>query len=219
MVATRLVSMSTLAAALVLATATAAAAQAPPPDSKLELGIFPLGGTFLVGGDDDREVDFNVYSMGGSVSYAVHPRVAVEGELGIGLGLAQDVSFRKATVFHVQMPNVWSYFGNLVVFPRGTAGTALPVYVTAGVGLVSLQSRESTRQFGYDVDDNGWESFIAGNVGGGVKFLRASVPNWGFRADYRYLIVNSNDDAPAFFARAKTRGGHRIYFGLLYRPR
>jgi hypothetical protein len=46
--------------------------------------------------------------------------------------------------------------------------------------------------------------------------FRESVPNWGFRADYRYLIVGANEDAPAVFAKAKSRGGHRIYFGVLY---
>jgi hypothetical protein len=114
------------------------------------------------------------------------------------------------------MPNVWSYFGNLVFFPRGTAGKRLPLYVTGGIGAVSLQAREPTRPFGYDVDTNGWEMFFAGNIGAGVKMIRAASPGWGFRGDYRYLMVNSNDGAPAFFAKAKGRHGHRVYFGLLH---
>ena len=47
-----------------------------------------------------------------------------------------------------------------------------------------------------------------------MKIFRTEVPDWGFRADYRYLIVNANGDAPAFFARAKGRSGHRVTFGL-----
>ena len=37
-----------------------------------------------------------------------------------------------------------------------------------------------------------------------------------FRIDYRYLFINSNSDAPAFFAKTKSRGAHRIYVGMLY---
>ena len=53
--------------------------------------------------------------------------------------------FNKAEVFHVQMPNVWSYFGNVVFFPGGTAGKVLPFYLTGGIGAVSLQSRPPTK--------------------------------------------------------------------------
>ena len=71
--------------------------------------------------------------------------------------------------------------------------------------------------FGYDVATKGWQSFIAENIGGGVKIFRGSdAPDWGFRADYRYVIVNANADAPAFFAKATNRGGHRISFGVLF---
>ena len=61
---------------------------------------------------------------------------------------------------------------------------------------------------------SGFETFIAENIGGGVKIFRTAAPEWGFRGDYRYLIVNANDGAPAFFAKTKSRGGHRIYFGV-----
>jgi hypothetical protein len=193
-----------------------AAAQEPPDAGKIELGLFPLGGTFFVGGDDNEEVDFNVYTPGGGITYYLTPQVALEGELSISIGWAQDVFFRNTKVFHVQMPTVWSYFGNVLFFPGGTTGKRLPFYVTGGFGAVALQSRTPTRQFGYDVDTVGTESFVAENLGGGVKIFRAGAPDWGFRADYRYLIVNENDAAPAFFAQAKNRGGHRIYFGVLY---
>jgi hypothetical protein len=194
----------------------AAAQDATAGAGKVELGLFPLGGTFLIGGDDNKEVDFNVYSAGADVAYYLTKRAAIEGELTIGFGLAQDVSFNRSQVLHVQMPNVWSYFGNVVFFPAGAAGRNLAFYVTGGAGAVSLQSREPTRQFGYDVDTVGWQTFLAENIGGGLKIFRTAAPDWGFRADYRYLIVNANSDAPAFFAKAKSRGGHRIYFGVLF---
>jgi hypothetical protein len=206
-------------ALLLFAVVPLASAQDPsrtPLAGSLEIGGFPMGGTFFVGGDDDREVNFNVYTAGANITCYPTDHAAIEGELTISFGLAQDVFFRNTEVLHVQMPNVWTYFGNLVLFPGGAAGRRLPYYVTAGVGAVSLQSRQPTTQFGYDADTVGFETFIAENIGGGVKIFRAAVPDWGFRADYRYLIVNVNGDAPAFFARAKSRGGHRVTFGVLF---
>jgi len=184
---------------------------------KTEIGGFPMGGTFFTGGDGNGEVDFNVYSAGASLTRYFTQRVAIEGEFGLGFGLAQDVFYKNAEVLHVQMPNVWTYFGNVVWFPSGASGKRLPYYVTGGVGAVSLQSRQPTSQFGYDTDTVGFETFLAENIGGGVKIFRgADAPDWGFRADYRYVIVNANSSAPAFFARAKNRGGHRVSFGVLF---
>jgi hypothetical protein len=184
---------------------------------KVEIGLYPIGGTFFVGGDDNKEVDFNVYTAGGNLTYYATRQIAIEGELTISFGLAQDVFFNRAEVLHVQMPNVWSYSGNVVFFPGGASGKRLPVYVTGGVGAVALHSRTPTGQFGYDPNTIGFETFMAENVGGGLKIFRgADAPEWGFRIDYRYVIVNSNSDAPAFFAKAKNRAGHRVSFGILY---
>ena len=83
-----------------------ASAQSAVGPGKLEIGVFPLGGTFFVGGDDNKEVDFNVYSFGANMSYYVTGRAAVEGEFGVGLGLAQDVVFNNKTVSHDQMPHI-----------------------------------------------------------------------------------------------------------------
>jgi hypothetical protein len=184
---------------------------------KVEVGGFPGGGTFFIGGDDNKEVNFNVYTAGGGITYYLNETTAIEGEFTGSVGWAQDVHFNNTKVIHVQMPGVWSYFGNVLFFPGGTAGKRVPFYVTGGIGAVSLQPRVPTKQFGYDVDTVGWQTFISENIGGGVKIFRAAdAPNWGFRADYRYLFVNSNDSAPAFFAKAKSRGAHRIYIGMLY---
>ena len=205
-------------ALIVLAVGASAAAQdAATGAGKLEVGLYPLGATFLVGGDDNKEVNFNLYTAGTNLTYYVNKRTAIEGELTISFGLAQDVVFNRTQVLHVQMPNVWSYSGNVVFFPGGTTGKQVPVYVTGGIGALSLQSRTPTGQFGYDVDTVGFETFTAENIGGGVKIFRgAEAPDWGFRVDYRYVIVNANSDAPAFFAKAKTRGGHRLSFGVLF---
>jgi len=206
-----------LAIVMLFAAASIASAQDPAVGAgKVEIGGFPMGGTFFVGGDDDQEVNFNVYSAGANLTYYVNRRTAIEGELTISFGLAQDVFFRKSEVLHVQMPNVWSYFGNAVWFPAGASGGPVAYYITAGAGAVSLQSRQPTSQFGYDVGTVGFATFLAENIGGGVKMFRAAAPDWGFRADYRYILVNANGDAPAFFARAKGRGGHRVSVGVLF---
>ena len=206
------------AAALVLAGVVCASAQDTTTGAgKVELGLYPMGGTFFVGGDDNKEVDFNVYTAGSNLTYYLTNRAALEGEFGISFGLAQDVFFNRAEVLHVQMPNVWSYTGNVVFFPGGARGKRLPIYLAGGIGAISLQSRTETKVFGYDVATKGWQSFIAENIGGGVKIFRgADAPDWGFRADYRYVIVNANAEAPAFFAKAKNRGGHRVSFGVLF---
>jgi len=206
--------------AVLVAGVSATAAQEPAVGpGKVEVGGFPIGGIFFGGGDGNKEANFNVYSAGANLTCYVAERAAIEGEFAIGLGLAQDVVFNNRTVFHGQMPHVWSYFGNVVFFPGGTAGKHLPYYVTGGVGALSLQSRLLTKQFGYDADTVGVRTFTAENIGGGVKIFRDAAPEWGFRVDYRYLIVNANSDAPAFFARAKRRGGHRVTFGVLFTPK
>ena len=76
---------------------------------------------------------------------------------------------------------------------------------------------DGQRQFGYDVDTVGWQSFMTENIGGGIKIFRASdAPNWGFRVDYRMLFINSKSGAPAFFAQSKSRTASRVYVGMLY---
>ena len=205
------------ALALLAGSSVASAQEATIGAGKVELGGFPGGGTFFVGGDDNKEVNFNVYTAGGGLTYYLNEKTAVEGEITGSVGWAQDVFFNKAKVIHVQMPSVWSYSGNVLFFPGGTAGKRVPFYLTGGIGAVSLSPRVPTKQFGYDVDTVGMQTFITENIGGGIKIFRAAdAPNWGFRADYRYLFVNSNSSAPAFFARSKSRGAHRVYIGMLY---
>jgi hypothetical protein len=207
-----------LAALLVLAGSAAASAQdATIGAGKLEIGGFPGGGTFFVGGDDAKEVNFNVYTAGGGLTYYMTDALAVEGEFTGSVGWAQDVIFNNAPLIHNQMPTVWSYAGNILFFPGGTTGKRAPFYLTGGIGSTLLSPRVPTKVFGYDVDTVGTQMFMTENIGGGIKLFRgADAPNWGFRLDYRYLFVNANEDAPAFFAKSKSRGGHRIYVGMLY---
>ena len=198
---------------LLCGSAVASAQGSDPGAGKLEVGFFPGGGTFFVSGDDDLEVNFNTYNFGGHVSWYLHRLLAVEGELGFGIGLAQDVNYENRVVRHVQVPGTTSVSGNVLVFPMGS-DRLIAGYLTGGGGLLTLQNRVSTRQFGLTES----ESFGATNAGGGLKILRGGtgLQRWGARIDYRLLFVNSKDDAVAFFARSKRRIGHRIYVGFLY---
>lgn len=62
------------------------------------------------------------------------------------------------------------------------------------------------------LDINATATFLTGNVGGGVKWYRGK--RWGLCADYRFLTVQSQNDAPAFFGQT-TRYGHRVYGGVV----
>lgn len=62
-----------------------------------------------------------------------------------------------------------------------------------------------------EVGLNDDETFLTGNVGGGVKWYFGRL---GIRGDYRFFAVDSKDDAPAFFGR-DNRYGHRIYGGII----
>ena len=99
-------------------------------------------------------------------------------------------------------PNLLNYSGNLVV-SAANRSSVVP-YVTGGVGGLSLFEKAS-------LGINDTETFFTGNVGGGVKWYAG---RWGLRGDYRFIAVQSKDDAPAFFGQ-ETRYGHRVYGGVL----
>jgi hypothetical protein len=180
---------------------------------KLEVGGFPGGGLWLVGGDDNTEVNFNNYDFGGGATWYLSPVTAIEAEAAFGLGISQNVNYRNREVHRIQMPHTLSTGGNVVIFPAGSA-RRVAGYVTGGVGTLTMYSRTAaTLVFGLTER----QSFFTTNVGGGVKiFRRGDAANWGFRIDYRVLIVNSNSDAVPLFAQSKRRTGHRFYIGMLY---
>lgn len=182
---------------------------------RLEVGGSPGGGSWFIGGDDNTEVDFNVYTFGGYVDYYLTQKVAVEGEYVLGVGMGQDILFRNGLIPGQQVPYAHNVTGNLMFYPRGTTGTRLPYYVAGGAGFLTLVSRQVTAKLGYDPDVNPSERFSTANIGGGVKIPRGvSAPNWSFRIDYRLVFINSNSDAPAFFAKTKSRKAHRVQFGM-----
>ena len=78
-------------------------------------------------------------------------------------------------------------------------------YIIGGVGGLNVFEKASL-----GIDET--ETFLTGNIGGGLKW---SCGRWGLQvADYRFIAVQSKDDAPAFFGR-ETRYGHRVYGAVL----
>jgi hypothetical protein len=77
--------------------------------------------------------------------------------------------------------------------------------VTGGIGGLTLFDKAT-------VGVTSTDTFLTGNVGGGVKWFNG---RWGLRGDYRFVTVKSRDDAPSFFGQ-ETRYGHRVYGGLLF---
>jgi hypothetical protein len=203
-------------AILVAGSAVASAQDQAPGAGRLEVGGFPGGGLWLAGGDDKTEVNFNNYDFGGDATWYVNPKAAIEAEAFFGLGLSQNVNYQNKIVYRVQMPHTLGTSGNIMIFPGGSA-RRVAGYVTGGAGMLTLFSRTAAaRLFGLTQN----ESFVTTNVGGGVKlFRRGDYRNWGFRIDYRVLMVNKKSDTVALFAQSKRRTGHRFYIGMLYTVR
>ena len=86
---------------------------------------------------------------------------------------------------------------------NASRGSVVP-YVTGGVGAQTLFQRAP-------LEINDTDTFFTSNVGGGVKWYSG---RWGLRGDYRFIVVQSKDDAPAFFGQ-ETRYGHRVYGGVI----
>src|SRR5688572_1837528 len=92
-----------LAIALVLMFGVSVASAQDTGDAgagKVEVGFFPGGGTFFVGGDGVDEANFNTYNFGGNVAWYLSRLIAVEGEGSWGLGIAQDVTIDNREFEH-----------------------------------------------------------------------------------------------------------------------
>jgi hypothetical protein len=193
-------------AAIGLAGASQAQAQARTPEQTpgpgvVEVTLIPGGGTFFTEGKETQGPSFGNYDIGGGVTVNVNRYVGIEGEINGALGISQSLDISGVTS-DVKTPHILSYSGNLVL-SAANRGTVVP-YVTGGIGGMSLFERAS-------LGINDTETFLTGNVGGGIKWYAG---RWGLRGDYRFIAVQSKDDAPAFFGQ-ETRYGHRVYGGVI----
>lgn len=186
----------------IIGTSQAFAQEAGPGIGTVQLSIIPGGGAFFTEDKDAKEPGFGNYDLGGSLTFNFNRFVGIEGEFAGGLGVKQGLNSGAFTA-DVKTPNLLNYSGNLVVSAANRS--AFVPYVTGGVGGLTLLE---TAGLGI----NQAETFLTGNVGGGLKWYGG---RWGgVRADYRFVAVQSKDDAPAFFGQV-TRYGHRVYAGVI----
>jgi hypothetical protein len=175
---------------------------------RFEIGAFPGGGMFFTKTSNGNEPEFGNYALGGSFTFNVNRWIGIEGEGGGTVGLDQSFNFNDTEYTNQQSPNTWMYHGNVVVNPIGNDRALVP-YVTGGLGGVTLSPRGEAEMLGV----NDYETFLASNVGGGVKWF--ATTHVGFRGDYRLFVVKDNEAAPLFFGN-ETRYGHRVQGGMTF---
>ena len=146
---------------------------------------------------------FGNYGFGTAVIYNINSVIGVEGEFGAMIATTSDLQFGDLN-HHTKAPNFLNYNVNAIV----TAATFGParVYGAGGIGGLTMFERAG-------LGVTGDTTFLAGNVGGGVKWY-APNSRWGLRGDYRFMATRSNNDAPSFFGR-DSRYGHRLYAGVI----
>jgi Outer membrane protein beta-barrel domain len=172
-----------------------------PGPGAVVVTIIPGGATFFTEGKDTKGPSFGNYDLGAGVEVHFNRYVSVEGEVSGALGVTQDLQITGRTS-NLKTPNLLNYSGNIVL-SAANHSSVVP-YITGGVGGLSLLDTAS-------LGINNTETFLTGNVGGGLKWFNG---RWGLRGDYRFITVRSKDDAPSFFGQ-ETRYGHRVYGGVL----
>jgi ABC-type amino acid transport substrate-binding protein len=195
-----------IAAVLTVAAVAAAtpvfAQDAAPGPGKVVITVIPGGATFFTEAEDNPNGgSFGNYELGGAVAVNFNRYVGVEGEVSGAIGMSQTIELGSST-FDGRSPNLLNYSGNLVISAANR--TSVVPYLTGGVGGLTMFERA-----GLTVNDS--ETFLTGNVGGGVTW---HAGRWGLRGDYRFIAVRSKDDASSFFG-SEERYGHRIYAGVL----
>jgi opacity protein-like surface antigen len=182
--------------------ATALAQEVVPGPGAVVVTIIPGGATFFTEAKDNPQgPSFGNYDLGAGVAVNFNRFLAVEGEVSGALGVSQSLRVGTSDLDE-RTPHLLNYSANLVV--SAPTGKSVVPYVTGGVGGLSLFERRA-----FTINDT--ETFLTGNVGGGINWYAG---RWGLRGDYRFIAVQSKDDAPAFFGQ-QTRYGHRVYGGVL----
>jgi opacity protein-like surface antigen len=167
----------------------------------VEVTYMPAGAAYFTSKGDSPS--FGNYGFGTAVTFNINRYVGVEGEIGAMIATTSGLEFGDID-HHIKAPNMLSYTANAVVTPW--TGHAVVPYGTGGIGGLTMFERP-----GVGVDSD--ETFLSGNVGGGVKWY-APNKRWGLRGDYRFAATRSKDDAPEFFGR-ETRYVHRVYAGVI----
>src|SRR5688572_10656898 len=198
----RLIAILLTVTAIGAATPAFAQESAPGP-GKVVITVIPAGATFFTEAENSTlGPSFGSYDLGGSVTVNFNRYVGIEGEVSGAIGVPQSLQVGTVTLDDERSPDSLNYSGNLVVSAPNRS-SVVP-YLTGGVGGQTLFEQRV-------LDVNDATTFLTGNVGGGISWYAG---RWGIRGDYRFIAVQSKDDAPAFFGR-EDRYGHRVYAGVL----
>ena len=167
----------------------------------VEVTYMPAGAAFFT--SKGNAPSFGNYGFGTAVTFNLNRVVGIEGEIASMIATTSGLQFGDLPD-NVKAPNMLSYTGNVVV--SLASGHSVVPYAVGGVGGLTMFERPA---LGVLSD----ETFLTGNVGGGVKWY---APNnwWGLRGDYRFAANRSKDDAPEFFGR-ETRYVHRVYAAVI----
>jgi outer membrane protein with beta-barrel domain len=197
-------SIGWLVLTMLIGTTSAFAQETNAGPGTVEVTVIPGGGTFFTSVDSGTSSpSFGNYTLGATLGYNVNRFVGFEGEFGGTLGITQDLVIGGLSSA-LKTPNMLNYSGNVVI--SAPASRSVVPYAAGGIGGLTMFSREA-------LGITGTESFLTGNLGGGLKWYAPSG-RWGLRGDYRFQAVASKDDAPEFFGR-ETRYGHRVYAGVI----
>jgi Outer membrane protein beta-barrel domain len=167
----------------------------------VEVTYMPAGAAYFASKED--KPSFGNYGFGTAVTFNLNRFIGIEGELGAMLATTSDLQFGDLSS-DVKAPNMLNYTANIVVSPG--SGRSFVPYAAGGIGGLTMFERPA---LGVSSD----ETFLTGNVGGGVKWF-APNKRWGLRGDYRFAVTKSKDDAPEFFGR-EDRYAHRLYGGVI----
>jgi hypothetical protein len=172
-----------------------------PGAGVVEVTIIPAGAGFVTG--KNGGANFGNYGFGTAVVYNINSIIGVEGQLGAMIATTSGLQFGTLPS-RTKAPNFLNYNVDAIVTPVRFGASA--IYGAAGIGGLTMFERAG---LGVNSDT----TFLVGNVGGGIKWY-APNSRWGLRGDYRFLMVGSNAEAPAFFGQNK-RFAHSVYAGLI----
>ncbi|HKB09443.1 MAG TPA: outer membrane beta-barrel protein, partial [Vicinamibacterales bacterium] len=162
----------------------------------IEVTYMPAGAAYFP--SKGNSPSFGNYGFGTAVTFNLNRYIGVEGELASMIATSSSLQFGDLNS-NTKSPNFLGYTANAIYTPW--PGLKVRPYVTGGAGGLTMFERP---ELGVKSD----ETFLVGNVGGGVKWY---APNnrWGLRGDYRFAAARSKDNAPEFFGR-DTRYAHRV---------
>jgi hypothetical protein len=167
----------------------------------VEVTVIPAGAAFF--SSKNSAPSFGNYGLGTAVTYNINRVIGVEGEFGAMISTTSDLQFGDLN-HRTKAPNFMSYNVNAIVTAASVG--AARVYAAGGIGGLTMFERAG-------LGVTGDTTFLAGNVGGGVKWY-AGNSRWGLRGDYRLVVNRSSDTAPSFFG-TESRYGHRLYAGVI----